>query len=62
MKHNALVVPDTTPDLHELFVLFSRLKLLESSQCLKITNIYINSYHKYFTISAKCCIIQRRRY
>ena len=45
-----VVSSDTTTDLHELFVLFSQLKLLEFSPFLKNMNVYMYSYDKYFTI------------
>ena len=39
-------------DIHELLVLFHRLKSLESSPFLNNVNVYMFLYHKYFTIFA----------
>lgn len=50
---------DKTTNLHELVVLFSSLKLLDSLPILKNTNVYMCLYHKYFTIQHSLgCSIQ----
>ena len=43
---------DKTRDLHELFMLISRLKSLKFPQYLKTIHVHTNTYNKYFTLFA----------